>query len=62
MAAGSSYQKSTSGFTVDVTNSSDAKLKFYTVMQQSNNSTGTYLLGHTSYNATWIRFERIGDT
>ena len=62
MAAGSSYQKANGGFTVDVTNSSDAKLKFYTVMQQSNNSTGTYLLGQTAYNATWVRFERIGDT
>ena len=31
-------------------------------MQMSNNSTGTYLLGQTAYNATWVRFERIGDT
>ena len=61
-AVGSAYQRGFNSFTVDVTNSTNCRLKFVSFMEASSTSTGSYIMGSSTVNSTWARFNRIGDT
>ena len=56
----STYASSTVSSLVDVTDTSNVKIKFTTASQNTGGS--VYLRGNTSYNRTVFTFIRIGDT